>query len=171
MLKRLSVFLVIIYVLAISGCQPGKNDGFAIYLLARDVPAAALSQTDIDRLVLESKPVISADDIISYDRTGHVLDLTQAAYDRLGQLFSTSVRVSGLPFVVCVGKERIYTGAFWTPISSISYDGVVIMQPHDTQGTTVQIALGYPGPDFFKGLDLRADDRIMRALEHTGKLK
>jgi len=171
MLKKLSFLLVIIYVLAISGCQPGKDDDFAIYLLAQDIPAAKLSQIDIDRLILENKPIISGDDIISYEKTDHMMELTRAAYSRVQQVFPMSVTVNGLPFVVCVGKERIYTGAFWTPISSISYDGVVIMQPVAAKGTTIQITLGYPAPDFFTGYDPRADGRIMRALEQDGKLK
>ena len=171
MLRKLSLFLAIFCMMAGSGCQSRKDDGFAIYLLARDIPPAAVSQTHIDRLVLESKPIISGDDIVSYEKTDHALVLTQTAYGRVQQLFPMSVGVYGLPFVVCVGKERIYTGAFWTPISSLSYDGVVIMQPFEAQGTTVQIVLGYPSPDFFKGNDPRADARIMKVLEQAGKLK
>jgi hypothetical protein len=171
MLKKLSLLLVILCGLVISGCRPVKGDGFAIYLLARDLPPAELSQMDIDRLILQSKPVISGDDILSYDKTDHTLELTQAAYARVQALFPTSVKVSGLPFVVCVGKERIYMGAFWTPISSLSYDGVVIMQPVGAEGTTIQLSLGYPGPDFFTGYDPRADPRIMSALERDEKLR
>jgi hypothetical protein len=81
------------------------------------------------------------------------------------------VRVDGIPFVVCVGTERIYTGGFWTPLSSLAYDGVIIMQPWDTNETTIQIALGYPAPEVFSGDDPRADTRIMDALEQDNKLK
>ena len=171
MLKKLSSLLVIIYALAISGCQLIRKDGFAIYLLAHAVPTSDLSQSDINQLILESKPIISADDIISYGKTDHIMQLTQAAYIRVQKIFPMPVKVDGLPFVVCVGKERIYTGAFWTPVSSISYDGVVIMQPFAANETTIQIVLGYPVPDVFKGYDPRADSRIMKALEQDGKLK
>ena len=170
-MKKLSLFFVILCALAITACRPVNEDHFAIYLLAQDIHPAELSQMDLSRLTLESKPIISGDDLVSYDRTDHTLELTQAAYDRVQQLFPASLRVSGLPFVVCVGKERIYAGAFWTPISSLSYDGVVIMQPMDTKDTLIQISLGYPGPDFFTGQDPRADARIMRALEQDGKLR
>ena len=81
------------------------------------------------------------------------------------------VKVDGIPFVVCVGEQPIYAGAFWTPLSSLSFDGVVIMQPFDTDGTTIRIVLGYPGQDAFTGSDPRADDRVMKALEAAGKLK
>ena len=171
MSRYLSSLLIIIYALAISGCQPAGDHGFAIYLLARDIPATELSQIDINQLVLESKPVISAEDVISYDRTDHRMELTQAAFSRVQQLFTIPVKVDGLPFVVCVGKERIYTGAFWTPVSSLSYDGVVIMQPLESNGRMIQIDLGYPVPEVFAGNDPRADPRILNPLEQDGKLK
>jgi hypothetical protein len=170
-LKKTSLLLITVLVLAFSACQSIKYDKFAIYLLAQDIPATELSQGDIDQLTLKSEPIISSDDIISYDATNHVMELTQAAYTRVQQIFPMPVKVDGIPFVVCVGKERIYIGAFWTPVSSLSYDGVVIMQPFETKPTTVQIALGYPISDVFTSNDPRADSRIMKALERDRKLK
>jgi hypothetical protein len=169
MVKKLSLLLIILRALSSSACQAGNGNGFAIYLLSRNIPATELSQIDIDQLTLETKPLISNADIISYDRTDHRIELTRSAFTRLQQVFP--VPVNGMPFVVCVGNERIYTGAFWTPISSISFDGVVIMQPYDDKGTTIQITLGYPTPGFFTGDDPRADSRIMQALEEDGKIK
>ena len=81
------------------------------------------------------------------------------------------VRVDGIPFVVCVGEERIYSGGFWTPLSSLAYDGVIIMQPWDTNQTTIYISLGYPAPEAFTRNDPRADPRVMDALEQANKLK
>jgi hypothetical protein len=171
MCNRTSHLLIIIFSLILLGCQPAQNDHFAIYLLSQDIPATELSQIDIGQLTLESSPILSNDDIVSYDKTRHIVELTQAAFDRIQGIFTLPVKVDGIPFVVCVGKERIYTGAFWTPLSSLSYDGVVIMQTFDTENATIQIALGYPGPDAFTGTDPRADPRIIKALEQDGKLK
>lgn len=171
MLKKISFFLITVLGLAMSGCQSDKGDHFAIYLLARDLPATELSQIDINQLVLENQPIISSDNVVSYDKASHTIELTQEGFSRVRQIFPMPVKVSGIPFVVCVGKERIYTGAFWTPLSSISYDGVVIMQPFDTSKTTIQLALGYPVQDVFTGNDPRADPRIMRSLEQDKKLK
>ena len=152
-----------------SASQASNNDGFAIYLLAQNIQATELSQFDINRIVLETKPIISSDDIISYNKNTHTIELTPAAYTRVQQI--SPIPMNGLPFVVCVGDERIYTGAFWAPVSSISYDGVVIIQPYRAKDTTIQIALGYPGPEFFTGNDPRADPRIMKALEEDEKNK
>ena len=165
------MFLIALLGVALSGCQSVDENTFAIYLLSQDVPTAKLSQTDINELRLEDKPIISSDDIVSYDKTSHTLELTRAASRRLQQSFPTPVKVNGIPFVVCVGDERIYTGAFWTLLSSLSYNGVVILQPLNSTATTIQITLGYPGSDAFTGIDPRADPRIMKALEQSKKVK
>jgi len=170
-LKKTLLLLLIVFALSFSGCKTTKKDNFAIYLIAQDIPATELSQIDIGQLVLETESVLSSDDIVSYDKTSHDIELTQAAFSRIQQIFPLPVKVDGIPFVVCVGKERIYTGAFWTSLSSISYDGVVIMQSFDSDKTIIQIALGYPAPDAFTGNDPRADPRIMKTLEQDGKLK
>ena len=171
MLKKISFLLIIILGAALASCQPGKDNNFAIYLLAQDIPASQLSQIDITQLILQNKPIISNDDIVSYDRASHTMELTQEAYTRVQQIFPMPVKVEGIPFVVCVGNERIYTGAFWTPVSSRSYDGVVIMQPFDATKSTIQITLGYPAPEVFIGDDPRADARIIKTLEQGEKLK
>jgi hypothetical protein len=45
------------------------------------------------------------------------------------------------------------------------------MLPALMDSTTVQIELGYPGPDFFRGKDPRNNKKIFRLLEQAGKLK
>jgi hypothetical protein len=171
LLKKILLLLIIVFLPSFSSCLPAEDDDFAIYLLAQDIPVRELSQTDIGQFVLETEPVISGDDIVSYDKTSHSIELTQAAFNRIQQLFPVPVEVDGIPFVVCVGREQIYAGAFWTPRSAINYDGVVIMQPFDAGKTIIQIALGYPVSEVFTGTDPRADPRILKALEHNKKLK
>ncbi len=153
MLKRASLFLIFLLAVMASACQPAGEDGFAIYLLTGNPSPAEGSRIDIDRLPIESEPFLSGDDIVSYDKTNHVIELTQAAYTRFRRMFP--MPVNGIPFVVCVGTERIYAGAFWTPISSLSYDGVVIMPPFDPNVPIIRLNLGYPGPGFFTGMDPR----------------
>ncbi len=171
MLKKLFLLLIIFCAWASSGCQQSKTDGFAIYLITQNIAATELAQADINQLMIESEPIISSNDLIAYDKASHTIQLTQEAYARVRGVFPTPIKADGIPFVVCVGNERIYTGAFWTPISSISYDGVVIMEPYDETQTIIQIALGYPVADIFTGIDLRADSRIIQALEKDGKLQ
>jgi hypothetical protein len=80
------------------------------------------------------------------------------------------VDVDGLPFVVCVGSDRIYTGAFWTPLSSLIFDGVVVMQPMEPDRNVIEIGIGYPSPAYAEA-DPRSDAKVLGALESAGKLK
>jgi hypothetical protein len=146
----------------------------AIYLVARDVPAAELSTADVRGLPLREPPVITTGDIVTYDAATHEIELTPEAYRRVQQLYRLPVDVDGLPFVVTVGRQPIYAGAFWSPLSSLSSDGVTIPQPMDPGGgrPVIRLNLGYPAPDFWRGgRDPRPDPRVLAALEAAGKLK
>jgi hypothetical protein len=169
--KKIFLPAILLLGVAITGCQPGERTGFAIYLLDQPVSTSQLSQIDLGELSLQNKPIVSGNDIVSYDPSNHTMELTRRAYDRIQDIFPMPVKVDGIPFVVCAGEERIYAGAFWTPLSSLSYDGVIIMQPLDPEGTTIRISLGYPAPETFTGEDPRGDPRIHLALEREEKLK
>lgn len=169
MLKKPILLLILFYLLTGTACQPRKGAEFGIYLLSRNIPAVELPAVDINRLSLEANPIISTRDIISYDQTSHMIELTQEAFTRI--LGINPIPVNGTPFVVCAGDQRVYTGAFWTPVSSVSYDGVVIILPYNETVPGIHISLGYPGPGFFTGEDPRSDSRLMNALERVGKLK
>jgi len=142
---------------------------FAIYLVVQTGAAQDSFQAELNDLELEETPVLSMDDIVRYVWDTHRMTLTDAAYERLARL---PVPVApGLPFVVCVGGERIYAGEFWTSLSSAIYHGIVIDVLPATAKRPLRIQLGYPESEFFTGEDLRADPRIMRALEEAGKFE
>jgi hypothetical protein len=124
---------------------------------------------DLDAIPLQAEPILTQNDIVRYDARTHGFDLTPEAVARLEALH---LPVSGPPFVVTVGPDRIYAGAFWTPLSSLSFDGVVILTllGQSSEGQTYRIDLGYPGPAFYTGADPRGDLRIMQALEQGGRL-
>ncbi|MBO0722446.1 MAG: hypothetical protein J2P41_16590 [Blastocatellia bacterium] len=150
--------------------QSNEAEGFAIYLLAKDVSALDLPKDDLKRFVLQDRPVLAEADIITYTKATHELQISEAAFARIRQL---PHNVRGIPFIVCLGKEPIYTGAFWSPFSSINYSGVVILEPlgSERREKVIKIEMGYPNPDFAVGADPRADKRIVDRLEAKGKLK
>lgn len=150
---------------------PQDTGSFAIYLLDSDVPATDLANINLKRCSDRNPPIISTADILTYTKDTHELELTQPAYSRVQQLFGAPVRVTGIPFVACVGEEPIYAGSFWSPLSSLSQDGVVIMQPFSTEEQTIQIQIGYAIPVVDVDSDPRADPRIIKALDTAGKLK
>ncbi len=148
------------------GCTQRYDDSLSIYLLREDVPVSALPA--LSHLELSPEPLISIDDIVSYGRESHVIRLTDVAYERLSRLH---VPVQGRAFALCLGHRPVYTGAFWTPVSSIPYDGVAIVKEMDNQDGSIRIQLGYPSPQFFKGTDPRSDPGIMKSLTSAGKLR
>jgi hypothetical protein len=143
---------------------------FSIYLLAGEVPTSELSTVDLRDLDLQDEPIVSETDIIAYTWDTHEIELTAEAYERIRDLFVLPVRVQGMPFVVSVGSEPVYAGAFMTPASSISFDGVVICQPFDVDRHVIRIVLGYPSPEAFTGKDPRSDPRILQSLDAAVKL-
>ena len=148
------------------------DDEFAIYLVTQAITAHEMLQADLDALEIEDNPIISLKDIVAYAPTTHEMQLTESAYERIGQL---DVPIQGLPFAVCVGHERIYGGAFWASYSSLIYEGVVINTSPaavNDPGKVLRIELGYPpSSELFVGKDLRSDPRIIEVLEAENKLR
>jgi len=170
MKRQVPALLMALIILGISafsgGCAPSNSEGFAIYLTAGDVPPEqmeALSHVDI-----AEKPVISPKDIVAYNAVTHEITLTPDAFERMANL---EVPVRGKSFLVCVDRALIYWGAFWTPISSISFSGVTIWKPLGTQEPEViTLALGYPSSSFYGGEDPRDNPLVLNSLDKAGKL-
>src|SRR4030042_423156 len=149
-----------------SGCSGPNHEGFAVYLTKGDIPPAqmpALSHVDI-----AEQPIIAMNDMIAYNAKTHEITLTTNAFDRISSL---EVPVRGKAFVVCVDRKLLYWGAFWTPISSISFDGVTIWKPLSLdEPHVITFELGYPSSSFYGGEDPRNNPEVVRALEQAGKL-
>lgn len=162
--------LLLLLAMALGGCT-ARTGGFAVYLLSDGRPGTALLGASLGDLPLRDRPLFSQNDLAWYNSARHEMALSPEAYARVQGVFAAPIQTDGIPFVVCVGPERIYAGAFWTPLSSLSYDGVVILQPMAPDRTTLEISLGYPGSGFYRGPDPRSDPRVLEALERTGKLR
>ena len=169
-MRQTALPLLLTLGLALGGCV-GRSGGFALYLLADDRPTTALAGSDLAELPLRDQPLLAEEDLAWYDGATHEMALTRDALARVHQVFATPIRTNGIPFVVCVRQERVYAGAFWTPLSSQSYDGVVILQLFGADQPTIQLSLGYPGSFDFTGEDLRSDPRVLEALGEAGKLR
>jgi hypothetical protein len=171
-LTCLSAFLAIITLIGISCSKSSvngtlmKQEGFAIFLTKEDIPPDKMEM--LSHVDIADRPVISIRDIITYNAQTHEIKLTDEAFERIANL---EVPVSGKPFLVCVDGSPIYWGAFWTPISSLSFDGVTIWQPMGSQESKIiTLELGYPASSFYKGEDPRNDPVVLDSLERSGKL-
>lgn len=167
-MRRQRALLALLLLSILCGCAPQPEGDFAIWLPAQEIPISRPAEVDLDSVQLQDAPLISTEDIVAYTWATHEIELTAAAFERVVQL---RVPVSGTPFVACVGGRPVYWGAFWTPLSSLSFDGVVIWTPLGSTGRGIQIELGYPSADFFAGDDPRDSPEIRRALERAGKLR
>jgi hypothetical protein len=180
MMKNILITVILI-VIVLSACQspvaeeepaPLEGEPFAIYLVGdAQITGPDLKNYDLDKIPLNAVPIFITEDLVSYDWERHGINLTEDAYLKLMLLFMSGMPSSGVPFVVKAYEQPIYAGAFWTPLSSLSFDGVVILQPLDPAGQTLYIELGYPGSDFFTGEDPRANPRLQQALEDAGLIR
>jgi hypothetical protein len=170
--KKVPVSIVVtLTAVTLVSCECSRAGGFSVYRLADDIPAIELLPVDLADLELQREPILSGDDIITYSWARHELELTAEAYERIQQLFTPPDMVLGIPFAVCVGPERVFAGAFWTAVSSLAFDGVIICQPLDPDKRIIRIGPGYPCREAFTGRDPRSDHRVRQSLEAAGKLK
>jgi hypothetical protein len=163
--------LIIVIASATGGCSSPENSSeqeeFAIYLTRDDVPISEMEK--LSHVEIADEPVVSIEDIVTYDRETHEITLTAAACERV---MSLKVPTSGKSFLVCLDKSPVYWGAFWAPYSSQSFDGVTILVPAFSEHkNTIKLELGYPAPSFYSGEDPRSNAAILRSLEKAGKLK
>ncbi len=152
--------------LVLPGCARNESEGFAIYLTEDDIsPSLIKSQNEI---ALTQQPLISLEEIEYYNEQTHELKVTPALYERITNL---NVPIEGKTFIACVDRKQIYAGAFWTPVSSISFDGVTIWKPYKYQAPyIITLELGYPSPKFYGGNDPRNNSEIINSLQKASKL-
>jgi hypothetical protein len=142
-----------------------RSGQFAIYLQADE--SVWIKPALLSRIKLSEEPILSIDDIVSYNEESHEIKITTSAVERLHDL-----NPAGKSFVVAVGRQPIYLGRFMAAYFSVSFDGVVILwPPMSNSGENLRIQLGYPGPNFFEGQDPRSDPRIFEALRQASKLR
>jgi len=181
MIKKLFFGLVLI-IFILSACAPTQDEteeptqepsgAFELFLVASpQMSGADLDNYDLDELPLAEEPILSTEDIVNYLWDEHMINVSEEAYKKLLAIFSQGIPMSGVPFVIVSNDVRIYAGAFWSPASSLPFDGVMIRQPFDPAGAPLIISLGYPTSEFFTGEDPRSDQRLKQALQEAGLIQ
>jgi hypothetical protein len=160
-------FILLLFV----SCNKSPNEAtvegdFGIYLTADNILPHDLKFMSLSEVKLQQEPLIGINDLVSYEKDKHIVNLSESGKTKINEL---NVPTYGISFVVCVGKESIYSGAFWVSFSSQSFDGVTI-DLTSKPANALHIGLGYPSEYFFQGEDPRSDLRIMDALKRAGKL-
>ncbi|MBN2076515.1 MAG: hypothetical protein JW762_13280 [Dehalococcoidales bacterium] len=171
MMKPIYLLITFFFICSfLSACSfrdnsPTADEGFAIYLTRDDIPPERMEM--LSHIEITDEPIISIDDIVTYDALTHRIELTSEAFERVSLL---EVPVSGKSFLVCLDKSPVYWGAFWVMYSSLSFEGITMMRPLVEESGAIKIGLGYPTPGFFGGEDSRGNTDIMKTLRDSGKL-
>lgn len=108
-----------------------------VYTQTDDVATRIISyerSINLADIPLAEHPIISEDDLLSYDWETHTLHLKKSAWWRVHPPSS-----HGLPFVVVVDGAPIYVGAFWTQFSSIPSEVPVIIWDYEKKATDMPI--------------------------------
>jgi len=160
--KLLALFIICSLFISCYIIEPESTTSkFAIYLLAdTTITINNLPDKPIDEFVLARSPLISLDDIITYEWPIHLVHVKQTAERRLTNLSKPGTLIDR-PFIVIVNGERIYMGAIWP-----AHYSTMCLYPH--------IILPSLNPyHIMHGIDRedkRMDNRIFTVLKSSGKL-
>ncbi|MFC2138161.1 hypothetical protein ACFLTE_08310 [Bacteroidota bacterium] len=145
---------------------------FAIYKTLNPIafnPAMNYSNINLDTFELNDNPILTINDIESYDSVNHIINLKKSK----DEFDIETSDVYGQMFIVIADDNRIYCGFFWTIISSVICDWIYIEETflssklNDNQ---IQIQVGYPDSSFFNNTDPRNDSIIINVFSRNGKL-
>ncbi|MBL7190042.1 MAG: PmoA family protein, partial [Phycisphaerae bacterium] len=133
---------------------------FAIYLVADPIDIGKGDEITIEQLHLAPDPVITEQDLVGYDWSGHVLKLASGIKDRIPH-----PSVWGIPFVVVADGTRCYLGAFCSfgsshlPKVPIAYARAISAQLNSKDSLRIK------PPPTTGATDPRGDRRIRKVLE------
>lgn len=172
-MKFYSLIIVLIIFACFQTNFAQNKDGFALYLLPSNIRVEQLPKLDIKNLKPTGKPVFSAADIQFYLTDYHEISFQYQGADRLKNL---KIPPEGLPFIVLVGDQPIYTGAFagskfrlqtsmiHIRVDDLGGDFPVLTIEGRQYAYTMTSA---PDPPF---ADQRKDPRILQSLKDAGIL-
>ena len=165
-----NTFTLLACILPLLACQHGHNSApvqasLGVYLTRDNVPPSILNI--LSHVEPSDEPLFSIDDITSYSWSTHVLHISDRAQHILDTL---SVPVSGKTFCVCINRLPKYCGAFWSPISSISFVGTTILIQRPMPDS-LRIGRGYPTDRDSTMPDPRNNSEVEAALRSAGKLQ
>lgn len=150
----------------LAGCSKSDISGDVGFYAIKDFKLTGQYAIDESSVRLSNEILISYDDLLTYHAGEHRFAISPA----LGQEIDIDQHSTGYfkkPFAVAIGKEIIYTGYFWSLISSSACDWTTAIPI----GEHLFIHPGYP--DFLQaqpGQDRRNDRRILEIFRRDGKL-
>lgn len=171
-MKKVLIVTAVLLLVALLSCEKAGEPvegSVDIYLLEDFREGSGDLLINQASVTLSEDPVISYDEIISYNPDTYALKLSDIAKE---SIFEADPSVYGEAFAVVVDGEIIYTGFFWPGYYSAMLLWVYIDPLTLWKGNTVMIDIGYPGlPESAEVPDLRNDERLLNIFKRDGKLK
>ncbi len=117
-----------------------------------------------DGIVLSEDPILYYGDLIEYNADEHIFKLSESGTEKTDELF-------GSAYAVTIDGEIIYTGYFWSSLSSAIVDWVVMDVLGTFDGNELHVQLGYPWLSNEMDIpDNRNDNRILSVFARDEKL-
>lgn len=162
-------FLILIFLFGYSMTFAQDKKEFNLYLLPSNIKSEQISELDLKKIKTFGKPFLTTEDIWTYLKDTHEIIINYKAAVRLKNLV---VPEKGRPFIVFVGNEPIYVGAFWKGFNSTTFKGVAV-DVSNLQGDFPKITLELDYPPLAPkniSFDPRPDSRIFEVLQKAGIL-
>jgi hypothetical protein len=166
-----TLFYLLLFFL-LSNCN--KNDlnkisntqGIEFYLIENSVQVKSCKDFDVSNLTVLTKPLITNNEVLSYDWAKHQISFKKGIFERLNETEITQNRPF-FPMVLSINGEKIYgIFSYLNSLSQICYSTALLSTPLEKNGGQVfQIYFGS-----INGKDPRGDKRIYDYLKSTGRL-
>lgn len=114
--------------------------------------------------LLES--IVNYDDIVGYDSTNHIFQLSREAGDRIREAKYPSTPT---PFAIAVDGEIIYIANFIPGYSSLSCWECISVEPY-SYDNKFRVQMGYPATFYFTGEDPRNHQKLVTKFKEDQKL-
>ncbi len=163
--------IVLLLLLPFTACEKCDCDAVGeveFYLLDEYETLDKSPEIDFGTVVLQEYPILSYDDLKSYNAKEYYFKLTEEGRERIEGMDHS---VAGIAFAVTANDELIYTGYFLPSYSSLGVQWLVIDPLFWHLTNRMHVNLGYPGQ--IEGVeipDLRNDVRILEIFRRDRKL-
>jgi len=166
--RYLLIIISLFLIVTLPGCEKYDKDitgDVNFYLLDEYETDGIRGVIKDEGMVLSIEPIIYYGELLEYDSANYSFKLEPDAAERITDLF-------GSAFAVALEDEIIYTGYFWSAVSSAIVDWVVVDLVEVMVSNKMSVKLGYPY--LFEGVtipDNRNDNRILSVFARDNKLK
>jgi hypothetical protein len=149
-----------------------KTKGIELYLPENIANIIACKDFDFTNQKLQATPLITDEDVLSYEWSNHAITLSKSAYTKLKN-YKDEKKLGIYPLVLTINGERIYGLFYKYAILSMSCQSTLISEndfgpTNGKLGYSIVHGQGFPVNMLIK--DPRGDKRIYDYLKSTGRL-